>query len=200
MKNEEKKEIKKFKKQYSGNQDQKKIIENNKKNIYSHYQEEKSMKNIKNPSENQKIPKIKNNEPSIYKLSENKKNNNSNFEDISKNVNKEQIQIPNVNNVNVNVNVNNNNENKEPDNSFESKMFYEVNSKNIMNFNTPVKTINVYRNNFFNYTNNNLLSNLLCDVSDDNKNVMVSELDLNISNKIQKLTLEVNLNQILLKY
>jgi hypothetical protein len=40
----------------------------------------------------------------------------------------------------------------------------------------------VYRNNFFNYTNNNLLSNLLCDVSDDNKNVMVSELDLNISN------------------
>ena len=90
----------------------------------------------------------------------------------------EQILIPNVNNVNIN----NNNENKEPDNSFESKMFYEVNSKNIMNFNTPVKTINVYRNNFFNYTNNNLLSNLLCDVSDDNKNVMVSELDLNISN------------------
>ena len=54
----------------------------------------------------------------------------------------EQILIPNVNNVNIN----NNNENKEPDNSFESKMFYEVNSKNIMNFNTPVKTINVYRN------------------------------------------------------
>ena len=133
------------------------------------------MKNIKNPSDNQKIPKIKNNESSIYKINENKKNNNS---DISKNVNKEQILIPNVNNVNIN----NNNENKEPDNSFESKMFYEVNSKNIMNFNTPVKTINVYRNNFFNYTNNNLLSNLLCDVSDDNKNVMVSELDLNISN------------------
>ena len=65
-------------------------------------------------------------------------------------------------------------------------MFYEVNNinnnKNSYNLNSPIKTINVYRNNIFNYTNNNILSNLLCDVSDDNKNVMVSELDLNITN------------------
>ena len=69
------------------------------------------------------------------------------------------------------------------ENSFEGKMFYEVNSKNKngYNLNNPIKTINVYRNNYFNCTNNNLISNLLCDVSDDNKNVMVSELDLNIS-------------------
>ena len=81
---------------------------------------------------------------------------------------------------------NNNNNKKEindSENSFEGKMFYEVNSKNKngYNLNNPIKTINVYRNNCFNYTNNNLISNLLCDVSDDNKNVMVSELDLNIS-------------------
>ena len=76
-----------------------------------------------------------------------------------------------------------NNNKKEKDesvNSFEGKIFYEVNNKNT--YNNPIKTINVYRNNFFNYTNNNMISNLLCDVSDDNKNVMVSELDLNISN------------------
>ena len=212
MKNEEKKEIRIYKKQYSSNQDQKKIIENNKKNIYSHhYQEEKSVKNIKNNNENQKMQKPKNNEASIYKINETKNYNNSNFEDIltNLNINKEQMSIQNTNNINNNNNVNNinnnnnnnnvnnvnnnnsnnnnnnsnnnNNENNEPDNSFESKMFYEVN-KNILNFNTPVKTINVYRNNFFNYTNNNLLSNLLCDVSDDNKKVMVSELDLNMSN------------------
>ena len=79
---------------------------------------------------------------------------------------------------------NNKKEKNEAENSFEGKMFYEVNNlnKNSYNFNSPIKTINVYRNNFFNYTNNNILSNLLCDVSDDNKNVMVSELDLNISN------------------
>ena len=76
-----------------------------------------------------------------------------------------------------------NNNKKEKDesvNSFEGKIFYEVNNKNT--YNNPIKTFNVYRNNFFNYTNNNMISNLLCDVSDDNKNVMVSELDLNISN------------------
>ena len=69
---------------------------------------------------------------------------------------------------------NNKKEKNEAENSFEGKMFYEVNNlnKNSYNFNSPIKTINVYRNNFFNYTNNNILSNLLCDVSDDNKNVI----------------------------
>ena len=178
MKNEEnKKEIKIYKKQNS-TQDNKKTIENNNKNISNNIQEEKYYKNI---NEKKKLQKDKNNESNIYKMSEAKLyNNDSNYEDILKNLN--------INNINAGVTslkndfINNNNENNEPDNSFESKMFYEVNSKNLLNFNTPVKTINVYRNNFFNYTNNNLLSNLLCDVSDDNKNVMVSELDLNISN------------------
>ena len=178
MKNEEnKKEIKIYKKQNS-TQDNKKTIENNNKNISNNIQEEKYYKNI---NEKKKLQKDKNNESNIYKMSEAKLyNNDSNYDDILKNLN--------INNINAGVTslkndfINNNNENNEPDNSFESKMFYEVNSKNLLNFNTPVKTINVYRNNFFNYTNNNLLSNLLCDVSDDNKNVMVSELDLNISN------------------
>ena len=178
MKNEEnKKEIKIYKKQNS-TQDNKKTIENNNKNISNNIQEEKYYKNI---NEKKKLQKDKNNESNIYKMSETKLyNNDSNYDNILKNLN--------INNINAGVTslkndfINNNNENNEPDNSFESKMFYEVNSKNLLNFNTPVKTINVYRNNFFNYTNNNLLSNLLCDVSDDNKNVMVSELDLNISN------------------
>ena len=84
------------------------------------------------------------------------------------------------NNININTNKK---EINDSENSFEGKMFYEVNTKNKNNYvlNNPIKTINVYRNNYFNYTNNNLISNLLCDVSDDNKNVMVSELDLNIS-------------------
>jgi len=62
-------------------------------------------------------------------------------------------------------------------------MLYEANrkNKNAYNLNNLIKTINVYKNNFFNYTNNNLISNLLCEVSEDNKNAMVSELDLNIS-------------------
>lgn len=178
MKNEEnKKEIKIYKKQNS-TQDNKKTIENNNKNISNNIQEERYYKNI---NEKKKLQKDKNNESNIYKMSETKLyNNDSNYDNILKNLN--------INNINAGVTslkndfINNNNENNEPDNSFESKMFYEVNSKNLLNFNTPVKTINVYRNNFFNYTNNNLLSNLLCDVSDDNKNVMVSELDLNISN------------------
>ena len=190
MKNEEnKKEIKIYKKQNS-NQENKKSIDNNyKKNNSNNIPEEKSFKNIKNINENKKIPNNKNsknnknNESNIYNVSDAKiYNNNSNYEEILKNLN--------INNINAGAGANqqkndikkNNNDNNEPDNSFESKMFYEVNSKNILNFNTPVKTINVYRNNFFNYTNNNLLSNLLCDISDENKNVMVSELDLNISN------------------
>ena len=72
-------------------------------------------------------------------------------------------------------------EKKESQNSFEGKMFYEVNNKS-NNYNYPLKTINVYRNNCCNNSNNYVISNLLCDISDDNKNVMVSELDLNISN------------------
>ena len=182
MKNEEsKKEIKIYKKQNS-NQEHKKQLENNKKNISNNIQEEKSYKYIKNKNEKQQYSNIKNNESSIFKINntKNSNNNDSNYEEILKNLN--------INNMDVcpsqlkNDFLKNSNESNEPDNSFESKMFYEVNSKNLLNFNTPVKTINVYRNNFFNYTNNNLLSNLLCDVSDDNKNVMVSELDLNISN------------------
>jgi len=57
-------------------------------------------------------------------------------------------------------------------------MFYEVNrkNKNTYNLNNPIKTINVYRHNFFNYTNNILISNLLCEVSEDNKNIMVMNL------------------------
>ena len=53
---------------------------------------------------------------------------------------------------------NNKKEKNEAENSFEGKMFYEVNNlnKNSYNFNSPIKTINVYRNNFFNYTNNNI--------------------------------------------
>ena len=178
MKNEEnKKEIKIYKKQNSI-QDHKRTIENNKKNNSNNIPDEKYYKNI---NSKKKLPKDKNNESNIYKISEAKNNNNSNYEDILQNLNINNI-ISDISTKNKKDLTNNNNENKEPDNSFESKMFYEVNNKNLLNFNTPVKTINVYRNNFFNYTNNNLLSNLLCDISDDNKNVMVSELDLNISN------------------
>ena len=113
--------------------------------------------NIKNMTEN-KITNQKNHIPNIYKIKGTKLFNDDNIE--------------------------NKKETNEVENSFEGKMFYEVSNKNKnnFNFNTPIKTINVYRNNFFNYTNNNLISNLLCDVSDENKNVMVSELDLNISN------------------
>ena len=68
------------------------------------------------------------------------------------------------------------------DNSIESKMFYDINKDNIINYNTPIKTKNIYRNTVFFYTNNELVSNLLCDEADDNKKVMVSELDVDISN------------------
>ena len=185
MKNEEnKKEIKKFYKKQNSNQEHKP----NKKNISNNIQEEKNFKNIKNMNENKKVSNIKDSQTSEYKISETKMyNNNSNYDELLNNLNINNITasqnvIKNDYINNNNNNINNENNNNNVDNSFESKMFYEVNSKNILNFNTPVKTINVYRNNFFNYTNNNLLSNLLCDVSDDNKNVMVSELDLNISN------------------
>ena len=185
MKNEEnKKEIKKFYKKQNSNQEHKP----NKKNISNNIQEEKNFKNIKNMNENKKVSNIKDSQTSEYKISEAKiYNNNSNYDELLNNLNINNITasqnvIKNDYINNNNNNINNENNNNNVDNSFESKMFYEVNSKNILNFNTPVKTINVYRNNFFNYTNNNLLSNLLCDVSDDNKNVMVSELDLNISN------------------
>ena len=185
MKNEEnKKEIKKFYKKQNSNQEHKPNKKNNSNNI----QEEKNFKNIKNMNENKKVSNIKDSQTSEYKISETKMyNNNSNYDELLNNLNINNITasqnvIKNDYINNNNNNINNENNNNNVDNSFESKMFYEVNSKNILNFNTPVKTINVYRNNFFNYTNNNLLSNLLCDVSDDNKNVMVSELDLNISN------------------
>jgi hypothetical protein len=185
MKNEEnKKEIKKFYKKQNSNKEHKPNKKNNSNNI----QEEKNFKNIKNMNENKKVSNIKDSETSEYKISETKMyNNNSNYDELLNNLNINNITasqnvIKNDYINNNNNNINNENNNNNVDNSFESKMFYEVNSKNILNFNTPVKTINVYRNNFFNYTNNNLLSNLLCDVSDDNKNVMVSELDLNISN------------------
>ena len=185
MKNEEnKKEIKKLYKKQNSNQEHKPNKKNNSNNI----QEEKNFKNIKNMNENKKVSNIKDSQTSEYKISETKMyNNNSNYDELLNNLNINNITasqnvIKNDYINNNNNNINNENNNNNVDNSFESKMFYEVNSKNILNFNTPVKTINVYRNNFFNYTNNNLLSNLLCDVSDDNKNVMVSELDLNISN------------------
>ena len=185
MKNEEnKKEIKKFYKKQNSNQEHKPNKKNNSNNI----QEEKNFKNIKNMNENKKVSNIKDSQTSEYKISETKMyNNNSNYDELLNNLNINNITasqnvIKNDYINNNNNNINNENNNNNVDNSFESKMFYEVNSKNILNFNTPLKTINVYRNNFFNYTNNNLLSNLLCDVSDDNKNVMVSELDLNISN------------------
>ena len=192
MKNEEsKKEIKIYKKQNS-NQDHKKTIDNNKKSLYNNIHEEKSFKSIKYINESQKLLNIKNNEANIYKFKSNGSklyNKSSNKDNILKNININNVNTGatalknNLSNNNIiKNNENNNNENNEPENSFESKMFYEVNNKNLLNFNTPVKTINVYRNNFFNYTNNNLLSNLLCDISDDNKNIMVSELDLNISN------------------
>ena len=69
------------------------------------------------------------------------------------------------------------------DNSIDTKMFYDTNKdNNIVNYNTPIKTKNIYRNTVFFYTNNELVSNLLCDEADDNKKVMVSELDVDISN------------------
>ena len=144
MKNEEKKEKKKYQKQKIN-------TEIKKPSRKETTQEEKTTKNIKGITS-------KNNIPNIYKLT-----------------------------TGANLFLNSNkNEKNEASNSFEGKMFYEVNNinnnKNSYNLNSPIKTINVYRNNIFNYTNNNILSNLLCDVSDDNKNVMVSELDLNITN------------------
>ena len=99
----------------------------------------------------------------------------------------------------VNIFINKNNapiilkkKNEEDDKMFENKMFYKVNNKNIINYNSPSKNINVNKNNFINYTNNYLLSNLLCDVSEDKK-VMVSELDVNISNS-QPSTLQMEKN------
>ena len=183
MKNEEnKKEIKIYKKQNS-NHEHKKTIENNKKNNCYNITEEKSYKSTKNMNEKQKLSNMKNNDSNLHKIGGQKVyDNKANYDSLLKNLNINNINLENKDLKNEQNTVNNDNENNEPENSIDSKMFYEVNNKNLLNFNTPVKTINVYRNNFFNYTNNYLLSNLLCDISDDNKNVMVSELDLNISN------------------
>jgi len=183
MKNEEnKKEIKIYKKQNS-NHDHKKTIENNKKSNCYNVPDEKSYKSTKNMNEKQKFTNMKNNDSNLHKIGGQKVyGNKSNYDNLLKNLNINSINLENKDLKKEQNTVNNDNENNEPENSIDSKMFYEVNNNNLLNFNTPVKTINVYRNNFFNYTNNNLLSNLLCDISDDNKNVMVSELDLNISN------------------
>ena len=114
------------------------------------------------------------------KTNQDEKNNKNNTKNLTKN------KTSNMNKIETKTTLFSDNNKKkeinESENSFESKMFYEVNNKNNYNFNCPIKTINVYRNNYYNYTNNNIISNLLCDVSDDNKNIMVSELDLNISN------------------
>ena len=82
--------------------------------------------NIKNMTEN-KITNQKNHIPNIYKIKGTKLFNDDNIE--------------------------NKKETNEVENSFEGKMFYEVSNKNKnnFNFNTPIKTINVYRNNFFIY-------------------------------------------------
>ena len=142
---------------------EKKLLPKPKLNTESKKQTRKNTNNNQNQEEknnksNKNTPSIKTNIQNIYKIT----TGTTLFSD-NNNINKKEI--------------------NDSENSFEGKMFYEVNSKNknTYNLNNPIKTINVYRNNFFNYTNNNLISNLLCDVSDENKNVMVSELDLNIS-------------------
>ena len=144
-------------------------MKNEEKNAKKKYQKQKIIQEIKRPSIKETTQEEKNNNKNIIQI--NSKNN-----------------IPNIYKLTTGANLFLNSkktDKNEASNSFEGKMFYEVNNnntKNIYNLNNPIKTINVYRNNIFNYTNNNILSNLLCDISDDNKNVMVSELDLNISN------------------
>ena len=78
--------------------------------------------------------------------------------------------------------------------NFDDKMnFYEVQKKDIINYLTPIKVNNIkyIENKSNNKSENNInnnknfhdeLSNLFLNISDDNKNIMVSELDIELSN------------------
>ena len=92
-------------------------------------------------------------------------------------------------------NINNNEHRNENETSMDNDDFYKVpqnkikftivspnkknNNNNIKNYNTPNNFNQVYPNDPF---NNDLFSNLFIDSSTDNKNILISELDIELSN------------------
>ena len=138
-------------------------------------------KNQKNVNKNQKTENYLKHSINLAK--------NTSLDNINHSYNKNNVSDKNESNID------SNDDDNENETSMENNDFYKVpqnkikftivspnkknNNNNIKNYNTPNNFNQVYHNDPF---NNDLFSNLFIDSSTDNKNILISELDIEISN------------------